>query len=306
MKRILTIATLLTAGTALGQTAIPSWAINAPWTREYRALQVEELRREGRLPLWTNYICGDDRIGMNGGLIMLMAYQDGGVAVGFRSIEDERRYGYIRGLTYQEYFGTDEKVADVRTVNMPQSPEEYRQNMTAAQAAIANHTPNATISQDTLVLSNEMSVALNNASAAAKSAMHDPKVIQYGFDKDIAKDPEVKALLDEPDGTNYRNFIAQHQEYFDIWLARQKFHNAGWDPDNMSIYREGNVIYETGGTGSGTFETATGMSKSESRGLTYVRIQMIPTPSGLRYMQSYPSGVGMTINGACDPIAQDK
>jgi hypothetical protein len=32
--------------------------------------------------------------------------------------------------------------------------------------------------------------------------------------------------------------------------------------------------------------------KSECHGLTYVRIQMISTPSGLRYMQSCPSGVG--------------
>jgi hypothetical protein len=306
MKRLLTFAALMTAGAAWCQTAVPSWAINAPWTREYRTLQVEELRREGRLPLWANYICGEDRVGVTGGLIMLIAYQDGGMAFGFRSIEDERRYGYIRGLTYQEYFGTDDKVADARTVNMPQSPEQFRQNMAAAHAAVANHTPNATISQETLVLWNQMHIALDNAAAATKSAMHDPKLIEYGFDQDLAKDPEARALLDEPDGTNYHNFIAQHQEYFDVWLARQKFYNAGLDPENKSIYREGNVIYETGGTASGTFETATGMSKPESHGLTYVRIQMISTPSGLRYMQSYPSGVGMTINGACDPIAQGK
>ena len=69
----------------------------------------------------------------------------------------------------------------------------------------------------------------------------------------------------------------------------------------MSIYREGNVISETRGTSSGTFETSTGMPKSESDGLTYVRIQMISTPSGLRYMQSHPSGVGTTIGG---PVTQ--
>lgn len=306
MKQILTIAVLISAGTALGQTAIPSWAINAPWTKEYRALQVEDLQLEGRLPPWANYVCGDDQIGMHGGLIMLMGYQPGGVAVGFKSIEDETRYGYVRGLTYQEYFGIDEKIANITTVNMPQSPETYHQNMTALQAAIANHTPNAKISLETLVMMHAMGIAMENASALAKSAMHDPQIAQYGFDKDLAKDPETVALLDEPDGTNYRNFIAQHPEYFGVWLARQKYLNAGWTPEHMSAYREGNVIYETGGPGSGTFETAAGMSDSASKDLTFVRIQMSTTPSGVRYTESHPSGVGLTINGACDSIAQGK
>lgn len=48
------------------------------------------------------------------------------------------------------------------------------------------------------------------------------------------------------------------------------------------------------------------LGELQSHGLTYVRIQIISTPSGLRYMQSYPSGVGMTMSGTCDPTLQNK
>lgn len=224
---------------------------------------------------------------------MLIAYQQSGFSV---------EAGYIRGLTYQEYFGTDEKNASPTTINMPMSPEEIEQNKIKVANALSSG-KGGNVSVAFLERTNAEMIAADNQIALMKRAL------SRGFISDAdMKDEMIQAMLDGPYGTNWRAFVAKHPDVWEMWFAHQKYENTGnAPPDDVKVYREGNVIFETGYTGSGTFETTAGMDKSSdfSHSLN-VRIQMTPTPSGLRYTQSYPSGLGMTINGACDPIVQDK
>jgi hypothetical protein len=255
----------------------------APWTAQYRASQVDELRQEGRLPGWANYVCGADKIAAHGSF-MLIAYQQSGF---------KAESGYTRGLTYQEYLGTDEKNANIQPVNLPRSPEAYLQDMRALSEAVAART-DASLPQASLILLKAQIIAFKNQGADVKEAF---------LSGDAERDEVIQARFDTPSGTNYHNLVKKHLDAFMFWLAEQKYENAGVTPNSVKVYREGNVIYETGLPGSGTFETTAGMDEAESKKFLNVRIQLTPTPSGLRYTQSYPSGVGATENGACDPIA---
>jgi hypothetical protein len=283
LKRILPFALLLAVGLwASGQ--IPN---DAPWTAKYRAQQVEELRRESRLPGWANYVCGIDQIGVHGGPLMLIAYQQNGYISG---------EGYKRGLTYQEYI-ISEKDTDIRTINMPQSPEQYAQDVAAAaRANAAGDTKDVPFSHGSSVLLKAELVALQNLIYRAKRAS------KWGLlSPDDLKNEEIQAFLDAPDGTNYRNFINKHPDAFQYWLAEQKYVNSGLIAKQVKVYREGNVIYESGQPGFGKFETSAG-----SKGIMDIQIEMTSTPSGLRFTQSYLSGIGMTTSGACDPIVPEK
>jgi hypothetical protein len=253
----------------------------APWTAQYRANQVDELRREDRLPGWANYVCGVDQVGARG-TFMLIAYQQSGF---------KAETGYTRGLTYQEY-STDEKNANILPVNLPPSPEAYSQDIKAVSAAIAAH-GDASLPQASLILLKAQMIAFKNQVADVKEAF---------LSDDAMKDEVIQARFDAPNSTNYHNLVQRHLDAFMFWLAEQKYENAGVIPQSVKAYREGNVIYETGFPGSGTFETTAGMDEAQSKKFMNVRIQMTSTSSGLRYTQSYPSGVSATENGACDPI----
>lgn len=252
-----------------------------PGTAQYRASQVDELRQEDRLPGWANYVCGVDQTGARE-TFMLIAYQQSGF---------KAESGYTRGLTYQEY-STDEKNAKIVPVNLPPSPEEYSQDMRAISAAIAARS-DASLPQASLILLKAQIIAFKNQVADVKEAF---------LSDDAVKEEVIQARFDAPNSTNYHSLVKRHLDAFMFWLAEQKYENAGIIPQSVKAYREGNVIYETGVPGSGTFETTAGMDEAQSMKFMNVRIQMTPTSSGLRYTQSYPSGAGATENGACDPI----
>lgn len=204
--------------------------------------------------------------------------------------------GYTRGLTYQEYFGMDEKISSPLTINMPESPEDVEQeNIKLRRAFATGETKGLTVTQGYDEIMNASMTAMDNVVARTKRAH------SRGFGD--TTDEMTQALLDAPSGTNYHNFIKKHPDAFQYWLAEQKYANAGTFPDEVKVYREGHVIYESGFE---TFETAAGKEKTDAKGTFNVRIQMSSTPSGLRYTQSHPSGLGMTISGACDPIVQGK
>jgi len=164
--------------------------------------------------------------------------------------------------------------------------------MRELSAAVAART-DASLPQASLILLKAQIIAFKNQGADVKEAF---------LSDDAERDEVIQARFDAPNGTNYHSLVKKHLDAFAFWLAEQKYENAGVTPNSVKVYREGNVIYETGLPGSGTFETTAGMAEAESRKFMNVRIQMTPTSSGLRYTQSYPSGVGTTENGACDPI----
>lgn len=294
VQRLLIFAVLLTTClSAWGQ--VPSLIARppvVPWSAEYRAQQVKELRLEGRLPGWANYVCGQDQIGISAGIFMLIAYQQSGFS---------REDGYTRGLTYQEYFGMDEKIPSPLAINMPESPEDVALEKAQSERDISEHKPNATVSTQFMIRAHISIITAKNQIADTK------KALARGFISDVdMKDEMIRALLDGPEGTNWHNYVDKHPDVWEFWLAQQKYENTGNPlPEDVKVYREGNVIYETGWTGSGTFETTAGMDKAEAKDVPLnVRIQMTPTPSGLRYTQG--GNIGMTVNGACDPIAQSK
>jgi hypothetical protein len=214
---------------------------------------------------------------------MLIAYQQSGF---------KAKNGYTRGLTYQEYLGTDEKNANIQPVNLPRSPEEYLQDMRELSAAVAARTDDS-LPQASLILLKAQIIAFKNQGADVEEAF---------LSDDSERNEVIQARFDAPDATHYHRLVRKHLDAFMFWLAEQKYENAGVIPNSVTVDREGNVIYETGVPGSGTFETTAGMDESESRKFTNVRIQMTPTSSGLRYTRSYPSGAGATEDGACDPI----
>jgi hypothetical protein len=284
MKQTLIIAALLTAGlSAWGQS-------KAPWSAEYRLQQVQELKREGRLPGWANYICGEDQQGMYGAMLMLIGYQEGGFT---------QKTGYMRGLTYQEYFGMDEKNPSPVAVNLPMTPESVELETGRVATLLAAHTPNATTTISFETRMNAELIAADNQIALTKDSLGKGYITEADM-----KDEMIQAMLDGPYGTNWHAFVSKHPEAWEYWLARQKYENAGMFPDDVKIYREGNVIYEAM-FGSGLFETATGMDKSDLKSLVNTRIQMSSTASGLRYTVSTTYGsIGIPISGACDGIAR--
>ena len=54
-------------------------------------------------------------------------------------------------------------------------------------------------------------------------------------------------MEDGPYETNWLGFVAKHPDVWEMWFAQQKYENTGNAlPDDVKVYREGNVIFETG------------------------------------------------------------
>ena len=265
---------------------------------------VEQLRLENRLPDWANYVCYQDAKNFQTGLFMLIGYRPATSDPFFpNDSKGAKEFGYSRGLTYQEYIGSD---TDVTPINMPISPEEYAEERSKALQA----GPGSLISLELLAMFDAQSVAVNNAIAVTKSTIRGAATYP-DIEEPLLKDEEVQALLDAPDGTNYHNYLKNHPGYFEISLIRQKYYDARIidPPGGFKIYREGNVIFESV-FGLGVFEPAAsigkigGGEKSGEGGLT-TRIEMEDTASGLRFLQSHALGgsaIGIPITGKCDPI----
>ena len=260
----------------------------------------EELRKENRLPEWVGYVCFQDATNMNTGLFVLMGYQPVTSDFFFHDGKSAKAFGYSRGLTFQEYLGSD---TGVTTMNMPISPEAFAEELPKAMQS-------GKISMAAIELLNAQRVAFQNAIAIAKSTRQ--SVAKFPtLERDFLKDEEAQALLDAPDGTNYHNFEDKHPGYLPSLLHRQKYYDAGIiDPKGgFTIYREGKVIFEDD-FGSNVFQSAGddgrvgGEGKSATSGLA-VRIQMEDTASGLRFVQTHSlggSGIGIPIVGKCDLI----
>src|ERR1700693_687175 len=93
---------------------IASFAFLLPLASVAQKTDVEELRKEHRLPEWANYSCYQDARNIQSGWFMLIAYEPANVP----DLKDDHAFGYERGLTYQEYIASDK---DIVAINMPAS-----------------------------------------------------------------------------------------------------------------------------------------------------------------------------------------
>lgn len=255
---------------------------------------VEQLRKESRLPEWANYVCYEDAKNMVSGWFMLVAYKSASNDNFFTSASDANRFGYKRGLTYQEYLASE---TGISAMNMPISPEEY-------ESELKKMFQTGKASASALTLLEAQMVAERNAVAITK--MTRQRAANHpSLEKQLLEDEEVQALLDYPDGTKYHGFVDKHPGYISHLLDMDKYHNAGITPkDGFNIYREGNVIYEKA-FGSDIFETAGTGDKPTDDKILSVRIQMQDTASGLRFLKSHAfgsSGIGIPVSGRCDLI----
>jgi len=255
---------------------------------------VEELQKENRLPEWANHVCYVDSRNIQSGWFMVVAYQS---AIGDdQDAKEFDAFGYERGVTYQEYIGSDKEIA---AINMPISPEEYSSQLRAALET-------KRVSAKALEMLEAQLQSAQNAIAMAKAVRK--KAAKYPtIEEELLKDEEERALLDAPDGTNYHNFITNHPEFPEVFLHRQKYYNAGIpSPPSgaFTVYREGNLLFEKD-FGSDVFETAVTGEASSNAGLLVIRVEMQDTASGLRFVKSQSlrnSGVGIPIAGKCDPL----
>lgn len=253
---------------------------------------VEELREEDRLPEWANYVCYEDAKNIQSGWFMIMGYRSPADAF----FKDAHAFGYTRGLTYQEYMSSNKEIT---TVNVPISQEsveaEYQADAKTGQ-----------ISLGVLGLLMVQVTSVENASAIAKAVRK--SAAEVGMEKELLGDEEEQALLDFPNGTNYRRFLAKHHDLPEHYLARQKYLNAGIidPPGGYRTYPDGNVIFEKG-FGSEVFETASAGEKATDDKMLRVRIEIQDVSSGLRFVKSHSlgnSGLGIPIAGKCDLISR--
>jgi len=265
-------------------------------------MRVEELRKESRLPKWANYVCYEDLKNLQGGFFILIGYTPPAGDPFFRDRQSALKFGYSRALTYQQYV---ESETGIIATYLPMSPESFEEEMPKVMQS-------RQISPGALELVNTEIIALHNAIAIAKST----RVIVAGdptLESDFLKDPEAQALLDAPDGTNYRDYLLSHPGYVEGLLYRQKYYPAGIvEPEGgFKVYREGRLIFERD-FGLDLFEPAGdlgkigGTGKSAPRGLV-LKMQMQDTESGLRFIYTLSdngSAVGDPIGGKCDPITE--
>lgn len=249
---------------------------------------VEALRKEARLPDWANYVCYSDAKGIRSGWFMVIGYS----RADDLTVRSAEAFGYARGLTYQEYLASDK---DVMPLNMPVSPEDAASAM--KQADDTHELP-----MNVILAGEERIKSLQNAIALVKAAARLMTAEQ------IRQNEPEKALLDAPDGTNFRSYMAQHSFFPQDLQNRQKYYNAGFSPalaDTVPIFREGNLLFEKD-FASGFFETAV---PEEMPQLMRTQIQMQETDSGLRFvMASYigNSAFGIPRSGKCEAISTRK
>jgi hypothetical protein len=259
---------------------------------------VQELQKESRLPAWANYVCYNDARNIRSGWFMLIGYQPAQRDAFFpNDPKGAKDFGYSRGLTYQEYIASD---TGISPINMPISPEDYAEEMPKAMQG-------QPVSAKTIEMAHGEVVAMDDAIAYAKSTRQ--AVAEYpALEAKFLKDAEAQALLDAPDGTNFRNFLEGHPGFATQVFYRQKYIDAGMTaPDGgFKVYREGNVAFERD-FGSGIFGPAGSLRSTDeqTKGLA-TRIQLEDTASGLRFLQSNTidgSGIGIPITGRCDHIS---
>jgi hypothetical protein len=256
---------------------------------------VEQLRKESRLPEWANYVCYEDAKNLVSGWFMLVAYKPASDDDLFTSSGDAERFGYERGLTYQEYLSSD---TGISPMNMPISPEEYA-------SELKNMLETGKASPKAISLLAAQTVAAQNAVAIAKITRQ-RAATHPAAEKQLLEDEELQALLDCPDGTKCHNFIDKHPGFISHLFDMGKYHNGGITPkDGFNTYREGNVIYENL-FGADIFETpGTGDKATDDKSLS-ARIQMQDTASGLRFLKSHAFGgsaIGIPVSGRCDLIS---
>ena len=99
---------------------LPSTLFTAPAVAQ--RVYTDQLRKEHRLPEWANYVCYEDAKNVASGWFMVVAYKSASDDDFFTSASDANRFGYKRGLTYQEYLASD---TGITAMNMPISPDEY-------------------------------------------------------------------------------------------------------------------------------------------------------------------------------------
>lgn len=242
---------------------------------------LQELRRENRLPGWANYICYVDTKGMDQSWFMLVAYAPA------KDFAPAARFGYKRGITFQEYNVFRDGIS---ASNLPASPEEV-------ESALQDYAKKGTAPIGVVVLLQTKIQSFENAVAFAKV------VAQRESGEELRKDKLTTALLDAPSGTNYHNFLAENPQFPESVLHTQKYLNAGVRIPDVKPYREGNIIFEKD-FGNGLFLTD---PENKFKGDPIrVEIQMQETESGLRFSRRFQrtDSLGTPFMGRCDPIAQ--
>ena len=140
---------------------------------------------------------------MYGAMLMLIGYQEGGFT---------QKTGYMRGLTYQEYFGMDEKNPSPVAVNLPMTPESVELETGRVATLLAAHTPNATTTISFETRMNAELIAADNQIALTKDSLGKGYITEGDM-----KDEMIQAMLDGPYGTNWHAFVSKHPEAWEYW-----------------------------------------------------------------------------------------
>lgn len=209
--------------------------------------RVEKLRQENRLPAWANYVCYMDAKNIDSGWFMLIAYQTPQRDPFFPNGSDAAKsFGYMRGLTYQEYIDSD---TGISPINMPPTPTELADALRKAQEGQAIPRTDIDMFSDELA-------DIHNEIAVAK---HTQVMLESNQSAEVTflKDPLSQALLDAPDGTLFQKYLSSHPDFNTQLLYSQKYLNAGKlsPAGGVKDYLEGNLAFERD-YGSGVFGVA--------------------------------------------------
>lgn len=253
---------------------------------------IEQLRKEGKFPEWANYVCFDDTIAPDSGHFILMAYSPAVASI----VEHAIKLGYRRGLTFQEYIGFDDRVVPMNPSPSEQDVERSMKNLASADTS--------DLRQDVLIEIIAQLRAMQNAAAVAKAAS---TVVTE--DK---RNSLMKALLDYPNGANYKVFIRENSAFPHSNYIMQKYANGTegvltkvLSPEQFAP-EDGQVIYENSyGTEQFVTEIEGAVDKVSEAKIIRTGIQMRTSGSQLRFSMFHivgDSSLGVPNSGKCELI----